>query len=90
MASVSLHTIHHLPENEHLQAYRELYRVLLPGSSAVVVNGWPSSRLMAPFEPLIRFNEATAQLAGPPSRQINRRSRNQRAASRNCGKVKQK
>ncbi len=31
---VSLHTIHHLPEDEHLQAYSELYRVLAPGSSA--------------------------------------------------------
>lgn len=52
---VSLHTIHHLPEDEHLQAYRELHRVLLPGGSGVVVNGWPSSRLMNSFEPLVKF-----------------------------------
>jgi SAM-dependent methyltransferase len=38
--AVSLHTIHHLPFEEHQQAYQELYRVLLPGSTAVVVNGW--------------------------------------------------
>ncbi|MGD9093912.1 MAG: class I SAM-dependent methyltransferase, partial [Anaerolineales bacterium] len=43
---VSLHTIHHLPADEHLQAYREVYRVLAPNRTAVVVNGWPSSRLM--------------------------------------------
>lgn len=54
--AVSLHTIHHLPEEEHLQAYSELFRVLAPRSSAVVVNGWPSSRLMGFFEPLIRVS----------------------------------
>jgi len=53
---VSLHTIHHLPEQEHLQAYGELYRVLAPGNSAVVVNGWPSSTLMKRFEPLVQFS----------------------------------
>lgn len=37
---VSLHTIHHLSREEHLKAYLELSRVLLPGRSAVVVNGW--------------------------------------------------
>ena len=52
---VSLHTIHHLPEDEHLQAYGELYRVLQPGSSAAVVNGWPAPRLMHWANPLIKF-----------------------------------
>ena len=37
---VSLHTIHHLPQDEHVLAYKELYRVLSSGCSAVVVNGW--------------------------------------------------
>jgi ubiquinone/menaquinone biosynthesis C-methylase UbiE len=37
---VSLHTIHHLPMNEHIQAYGELYRVLRRDRAAVVVNGW--------------------------------------------------
>lgn len=54
--AVSLHTIHHLPEDEHLQAYDELYRVLEPHSAAAVVNGWPSSRLMSFFNPLIRWS----------------------------------
>ncbi len=52
---VSLHTIHHLPEEEHLNAYGELYRVMAPGSTAVVVNGWSSSRLMNLFDPLMRL-----------------------------------
>lgn len=54
---VSLHTIHHLPEDEHLQAYTELYRVLAPQHSAVVVNGWPSSKLMGISEPFIRLKK---------------------------------
>jgi ubiquinone/menaquinone biosynthesis C-methylase UbiE len=37
---VSLHTIHHLPADEHARAYLELHRVLAPGQSGVVVNGW--------------------------------------------------
>jgi len=52
---VSLHTIHHLPEEEQLQAFRELYRVLAPHRVAAVVNGWPTSRLMNFFEPLIHL-----------------------------------
>jgi SAM-dependent methyltransferase len=52
---VSLHTIHHLPEAEHLQAYRELQRVLSPDRTAAVVNGWPTSRLMKLVDPLIRL-----------------------------------
>ncbi len=37
---VSLHTVHHLPTEQHLQAYQELYRVLIPGHTGIVVNGW--------------------------------------------------
>lgn len=54
---VSLHTIHHLPEDEHLQAYTELFRVLAPQRTAVVVNGWPSSKLMGISEPFIRLKK---------------------------------
>jgi SAM-dependent methyltransferase len=59
---VSLHTIHHLQEQEHLSAYSELYRVLAPGKSAVVVNGWARSRFMNRFEPLIRFANSLRSL----------------------------
>jgi ubiquinone/menaquinone biosynthesis C-methylase UbiE len=37
---VSLHTIHHLPLEDHFGAYAELFRVLKQGSCVVVVNGW--------------------------------------------------
>ncbi len=53
---VSLHTIHHLPEPAQPGAFSELYRVLAPGNTAVVVNGWSSSELMDSFSPLIRFS----------------------------------
>jgi SAM-dependent methyltransferase len=43
---VSLHTLHHLPLEEQARAYDELYRVLKPGKTAVVVNGWTDSPLM--------------------------------------------
>ena len=48
-AVVSLHTIHHLPQNQHVAAYDELYRVLANGRQAVVVNGWDNSRMMGFF-----------------------------------------
>jgi hypothetical protein len=55
---VSLHTIHHLPIEEHRQAYFELNRVLSEGKSGVVVNGWESSVLaglfIAPFKGIRR------------------------------------
>jgi SAM-dependent methyltransferase len=52
-AVVSLHTIHHLPKEEHLQAYKELHRVMANGSSAVVVNGWCDSLLMTLLKPFM-------------------------------------
>jgi ubiquinone/menaquinone biosynthesis C-methylase UbiE len=46
---VSLHTIHHLPSDQHLLAYKELHRVLAIGHCAVVVNGWDYSLLNQVF-----------------------------------------
>jgi SAM-dependent methyltransferase len=43
---VSMHTIHHLPPQDHKTAYVELVRVLKPGHCAVVVNGWSNPPLM--------------------------------------------
>jgi ubiquinone/menaquinone biosynthesis C-methylase UbiE len=37
---VSLHTLHHLPMEQHVHAYQELYRTLAPNRTGVVVNGW--------------------------------------------------
>ncbi len=55
---VSLHAIHHLPLSEHRRAYLELQRVLRPGRTAAVVNGWYRpwiSRLAEPFIQLARL-----------------------------------
>lgn len=69
--AVSLHTIHHLPEDEHLAAYGELSRVIAAGSRAVVVNGWPGSRLMSAADPLIRLSNRikgfARRMAGRPA-----------------------
>jgi len=54
---VSLHTFHHLPEHEQLQAYDEVYRTLTANSSAVVVNGWTESRFMNRMAWLEKLNE---------------------------------
>jgi SAM-dependent methyltransferase len=43
--AVSLHTLHHLPPDEHIRAYQEIYRTLKDSSTAVVVNGWDSPPL---------------------------------------------
>lgn len=54
---VSLHTLHHLPAADQERAYMDLYRVLAPGSSAVVVNGWTVSPLMRAARPLVTLME---------------------------------
>jgi len=50
---VSMHTIHHLPAGEHRLAYKELFRVLRPGRSAAVVNGWTNPALTGWLDRLI-------------------------------------
>ncbi len=66
---VSLHTIHHLPVEEHARAYRELYRVLANGCTAVIVNGWSS----APMESLaLRIIRIVDRLRGITSKSHHR------------------
>ncbi len=55
---VSMHAIHHLRLGEHKQAYVELNRVLKPGQTAVIVNGWYNPLLMRLAEPLIALGRA--------------------------------
>jgi SAM-dependent methyltransferase len=55
--AVSLHTFHHLPVEAQATAFGELYRVLAPGQTAVVVNGWSESALMSAFNPLVRLSD---------------------------------
>ncbi len=52
---VSLHTIHHIPLDEHLQAYGELYRALIPGKAAAIVNGWYQPPLGQALSKLRKF-----------------------------------
>jgi ubiquinone/menaquinone biosynthesis C-methylase UbiE len=55
---VTLHTFHHLPEGGHLQAYQEVYRVLMPASSAVIVNGWEEPLLTLILEAPLRMRRS--------------------------------
>lgn len=52
---VSLHTVHHVPMEDKLLAYDELYRTLNPGKKMVVVNGWTKSSLMARLTGFMNF-----------------------------------
>ncbi len=54
---VSLHTLHHLTPADHEKGYLELYRVLTPGCTGVVVNGWKESWLMKRSLRLIQWME---------------------------------
>jgi len=51
--AVSMHAIHHLALSEHPKAYSEIHRVLIPGRTAAIVNGWYEPWLMRMAEPLI-------------------------------------
>ena len=59
---VSLHTIHHLPEQEHMLAYQGLYRVLAQERTAVVVNGWSSPPLTRFLEAPLRWKKSLRKL----------------------------
>jgi ubiquinone/menaquinone biosynthesis C-methylase UbiE len=75
---ISLHTIHHLPQEEHLQAYQELNRVRESTATVVVVNGWDSPPIAIVTDKLVRWTErayailrgdrvsATSQTKGSP------------------------
>lgn len=52
---VSLHTIHHVPLEDKVQAYEELHRVLNKGKNLVVVNGWTNAPLVERLKPLMQF-----------------------------------
>ncbi len=61
--AVTLHTFHHLPLDNQVRAYHELYRMLRPGASAVVVNGWTDPFLMKIFMWLVRLVERVGRKA---------------------------
>jgi ubiquinone/menaquinone biosynthesis C-methylase UbiE len=45
-AQVSLHTLYHVPKEEQAKAFAELYRVLKPGGTSVIVYSWGSRSLL--------------------------------------------
>lgn len=62
---VSLHTIHHVPADEHLQAYTELYRCLSPGAKAAIVQGWGTTPPITAFlDFVIRLKRRLKRLSG--------------------------
>ncbi len=42
---VSLHTLHHLPAEQHVRGYQELHRTLAANGRGVIVNGWDNPPL---------------------------------------------
>ncbi len=54
---VSLHTLHHLPLEDQVKAYHDLYRVLAADSKMVIVNGWTDSPLMNRTNWLVKLAE---------------------------------
>ena len=51
---VSLHTIHHVPMEDKIPAYEELYRALKPGQKKTIVNGWTNAPLMGRLTPFMK------------------------------------
>jgi SAM-dependent methyltransferase len=66
---VSLHTIHHLPADEHEMAFKGLLEVMKPKASAVIVYTWGE------FSPLMRFFSAPIQWAESLIQKITQRRR---------------
>lgn len=52
---VSLHTLHHIPTEQYLQAYLGFIRVLKPGCTGAVVNAWTSPELMKRWGWMVRI-----------------------------------
>jgi ubiquinone/menaquinone biosynthesis C-methylase UbiE len=69
---VSLHTIHHLHIEEHLEAYKELYRVVKDGGKVVAVNGWHKPPLSLILKKLRKF---TLKVQGIINHRLLNRSR---------------
>jgi SAM-dependent methyltransferase len=67
---VSLHTLHHLPLEDQLRAYLDMHRVLVPGSSMVVVNGWTDSPLMRRVSWLIGLAERVKNRLDNPRKEL--------------------
>ena len=67
---MSMHTIHHLPWEDHVRAYQELYRVLASNSTGVVVNGWTDPALIGWLDRLVKLVNRTRRKLGKNSASI--------------------
>jgi ubiquinone/menaquinone biosynthesis C-methylase UbiE len=70
-AVVSLHTIHHLPPEEHMRAYQELHRTLESSSRGVIVNGWDNPPLTRFLNIFIRLYDWLYALLRPQHEPLN-------------------
>jgi SAM-dependent methyltransferase len=68
---VSLHTIHHVPPDEHIRAYQELYRTLEPTGRGVIVNGWDNPPLTVFLNFWIAIIDRLYALFRPESAAVN-------------------
>jgi ubiquinone/menaquinone biosynthesis C-methylase UbiE len=62
---VSLHTLHHLPMDQHVGAYQELHRTLAIHASGVIVNGWDNPPLTVFLNFWIQLAERLYALFNP-------------------------
>ncbi|MCD6356276.1 MAG: class I SAM-dependent methyltransferase [Anaerolineaceae bacterium] len=67
---VSLHTLHHLTEDDYIRAYWDLKRVLRKNCTAVIVNGWSESKLMNFFYRPIQLMEKIIKRKSPQTKEI--------------------
>lgn len=61
---VSLHTLHHIPPEQHAGAYAGFDRVLKAGATGVVVNAWTSPALMQRWSWMVRLMDRVNGLFG--------------------------
>ena len=76
---MSMHTIHHLPWEDHGRAYQELYRVLAPNSTGVVVNGWTDPALIGWLDRLVKQINRTRRKLGKNSASVKKEKREYQA-----------
>jgi len=67
---VSLHTLHHLPPEEHVRAYQELHRTLTKRGKAVIVNGWDNPPLSVFVNILIGLKNRLYAVYHPHSKSL--------------------
>lgn len=77
---VSLHTLHHLPPEDHARGYFEFARVLKPGRSAAVVNGWNGENLSSRLVQLMRsIRQLMRRLRAQPQKKKGKKAAQQTA-----------